>query len=398
MRILLLSDWMSNRGGAEAYIVSLRDCLRDGGDDVRLLTCGSGAREIDTVDHAFGTDALLPQTFLQLHNPFVVSRAKSIVREFRPDVALLSQFAYHMSPSVIHALAPVPVVVSMMDYKSICPLGTRLLPDGTVCMSQPGNVCRKTKCLGTLHWIRDQARYALMGKAMRSVDRVICSSPWAQSQLAASGIAADSIPLGTAVPVGFQRRPAMSPVFAYCGRLSREKGVAVLIAALARVRAVVPDVRLRILGDGPLRRDLERLAGALGVIDVVEFQGWLDSGDLDEQLHDVWAVVAPSLWAEPFGLAAIESIVRGIPVIASNSGGFLETVQNGFNGLTFKAGDVAELAQRMESIARGRDFPGAVLKSDVVAKTADKYSIAIHTGAVRDILSQVASTPAANSA
>jgi glycosyltransferase involved in cell wall biosynthesis len=393
VRILLLSDWMSNRGGAEAYIVALRDALVAAGDDVKLITCGSASATGGTgEEHALGADSKAAQVFLQLVNPFMIASIRKALRSFRPDVVLVSQFAYHMSPAVFDALRAVPVVVSMMDYKAICPLGTRLLPDGTTCANMPGAVCRHTKCLGTLHWARDTARYALIRRGLSSARKVICASEWARSQLASCGIDAETVPLGITVPSGFQRNLPEAPVFAYFGRLSREKGVAVAIAALRKVLAGVPGARLRIIGDGPLRRDLERLVNAFGLGESVEFAGWLDGPLLEEKLADVWAVIAPSLWAEPFGLAAIESVMRGIPVIASGSGGFLDTIQDGVSGVFFPPGDVDALADRMESVAMRRSFPDLLVPHDVVDSTVAKYSIDVHAASMRSVLARFART------
>lgn len=396
MRILLLSDWMYNRGGAETYVMSLRDALRDQGDDVRLLTCGARSGDPAAGDvHAFGSDDCVVQTFLQLVNPFAVARVTEAVKSFRPDVALVSQFAYHLSPAVLRALRSVPTVVTMMDYKAICPVGTRLLPDGSICNVRAGAVCRTNGCVSVMHWVRDQPRYALIRSGLRSARRVLCTSRWMQKELAASGIDAAILLLGVRKPAtSWRREPADVPTFAYCGRLSREKGVALLIAAFAKLRRDVPAARLRIFGDGPLRLELERLAIVLGVAELVEFRGWLASEKLDDELFDAWAVVAPSLWAEPFGLTAVEAVIRGIPVIASDSGGFLDTVENGVSGLFFPIGNVALLAERMRSIALREAFPDLRLDAEVVQRTAHAYGITQHAARIREMLGEIAA-PAA---
>ena len=134
---------MSNRGGAGSYITSLRDELREQGDEVLLLACGASGREFDTGDvRIFGSDVAAAQVLLQIVNPFAVSGIRRAVRTFRPDAAIVSQFAYHLSPAILRALRPVPTVVTMMDYKAICPTGTRLLPNGTLCTARHGLVCR----------------------------------------------------------------------------------------------------------------------------------------------------------------------------------------------------------------------------------------------------------------
>ena len=389
MRVLLLSDWMSNTGGAEKYIVALRDSLREQGDDVRLLFCGPGGHGAGDT-RAYGSDALAAKAVLQIVNPFAVSRVKAMVREFRPDAAIVSQFAYHLSPAVLAALGDVPAVVTMMDYKAICPLGTRLLPNGSICGVRAGFVCKGNSCVSLPHWLRDWPRYSLIRNGIAGARRVICPSTWMRQEMAAAGIEATMIPLGVMSPAVTAGVPAPEPTFVYAGRFSREKGVALLIAAYAKVRSSVPSARLRLVGDGPLRRELHALSSALGVADSVEFPGWSGHDRVSETLRDAWACVCPSLWAEPFGLAAVESITMGIPVIASDSGGFRETVDDGVSGLLFETGSVASLAERMLAVATGGAFPSHRLPPEVVAQARDSFGMTLHASRIRRVLEEIA--------
>jgi glycosyltransferase involved in cell wall biosynthesis len=388
MRVLLLSDWMSNTGGAERYIMALRDSLREHGDDTRLLFCGAGDSATGDI-LAYGSDRVAAKALLQIVNPFAVSRVKSAVREFRPDVAIVGQFAYHLSPAVLRALGNVPAVVTMMDYKAICPTGTRLLPNGAACHVRAGFVCNGNGCVSLPHWLRDLPRYARIRAGIAGARRVICPSTSMLREMSDAGIEATMIPLGVADSHFTTAVPAPVPTFVYAGRFSREKGVALLIAAFAKIRSQLPTARLRLVGDGPLRRELRSLTALLGVADSVEFTGWSKYNRVHESFRDGWACVCPSLWAEPFGLAAVESIAMGIPVIASDSGGFRETVNDGVTGLLFQTGSVESLAARMVEIATGAAFPSHRLPQDAVEKSRAFYAMSLHAGRVRKVLEEI---------
>jgi hypothetical protein len=99
----------------------------------------------------------------------------------------------------------------------------------------------------------------------------------------------------------------------YCGRLSEEKGLALLLRAFARLRRRVPTARLRLVGTGPERHHLEQLVHELEVGEAVVFRGWVRPEDVKRELVDAWALVAPSLHAEPLGLVALEALVGGSP-------------------------------------------------------------------------------------
>jgi len=393
MRVLLVTDWNSNAGGAESYILTLRESLRAAGDDVRLLACGAALNDgLLPHEKIRGSDRVAAQAFLQIVNPFAVARVRQVKREFRPDVAFVSHFAYHLSPAALAELRNLPTVLSVMDYKSVCPVGTKLLPDNGLCAVRAGVVCRQKGCVSTAHWLRDQPRYALIRSALSRVSRVVSPSKWIQRELATAGVHAEHVPLSVPAPSsGFRRTPAATPLFVYCGRLSREKGVALLIGAFARALYAVPDAQLRIVGDGPERATLEDLVETLDVGDSVAFAGRVTRHGVEAELAEAWALVAPSIWAEPFGLIALEAAVHGVPVIASATGGLAELVEDKISGLLFPNGNERALSECISAIAQGRAFPTHRLAAEVVARAAEASSPARHANRMRSIFSQLMS-------
>jgi glycosyltransferase involved in cell wall biosynthesis len=392
MRILLVTDWNRGRGGAEAYITWLRDGLRAAGDDARLLTSSAGSAAEGTADFvAFGTERVAAQAFLQIANPFAAASVRRALREFRPDVACVNMFAHHLSPAALHALGTVPTVLLVSDYKCICPIGSKLMPDGSLCTVRAGWVCCRAGCVSFPHWLRDQPRYAFIHAEVARVRRVVACSGWVQRELAAAGIASDMLlwPVPPPAP-HFARRPSEDPVFVFCGRLDVGKGVGLLLRAFARLRAGIPAARLRIAGQGPERANLERLVGTLGIGDSVVFLGWLSRLEVEHQLRDAWASVAPSLWAEPLGLVAAEAVVRGVPVVASESGGLGEIVEHGVSGLLFPNNDEAALTANLEAIATGSAFPSHILPDDVVQRAAETFSVERHVQEMRRVFAGLA--------
>jgi glycosyltransferase involved in cell wall biosynthesis len=391
MRILLATDWNRGRGGAEAHALLLRDGLAAAGDEVRLLTSSAGTAGDGRAEYvAWSSERLAARTLLQIVNPFAVARARQAVRELRPDAALVNMFAHHLSPALLYALGDVPLVLAVSDYKCVCPLGSKLLPDDTPCTQRAGLVCLTSSCVGPLHWLRDRPRYALLRAGLGRVRRVIACSAWMARALAADGIDADVLELPVAAPgPAYCRVPSVTPSVLYCGRLDREKGVDLLLRAFARVRAAAPAARLRVAGAGPLRPALERRARDLGISDVVHFTGWLDPGAIEHELSQAWALVAPSLWAEPLGLVAPEAIVRGVPVIASASGGFAETVRAGASGLLFPSGDESALTACLLAVVRREVFPEHLVAADVVAATREHHDLGRYVARLREIFAEV---------
>jgi glycosyltransferase involved in cell wall biosynthesis len=135
--------------------------------------------------------------------------------------------------------------------------------------------------------------------------------------------------------------------FAVAGRLEPRKGVDLAIHALAQV----PDAHLDVVGDGPDRVRLWKLAVSRGVSRQVVFHGYLP--DPRPILARASAVLCPSR-TEGLGLSVLEAMAMGRPVVAFAVGGVPELVEDGRTGLLARAGDVQALAARMrEAMAAG---------------------------------------------
>lgn len=376
----------------EQYVGWLYRGLREAGDDARLLTSSAGSAAAGSADYvAHGSNRKVAQVALQLVNPAAVRRARSAVREFEPEIVHVNMFETHLSPSVFAAFRGVPTVLMVHNYKPICPVGSKLLPAETICTVPAGLVCWRGGCVGPAHWLRDRPRYALVAWALDRVDRVLAPSRWLARELRKHGIAAATLRPGVPLPgPAFRREPAAEPLFVFVGRLASEKGVGLLLRAFARLRASVPEARLRIVGEGPQRPELEALCARLRLGSAVTFLGRLSQADVELELARPWALVAPSLWAEPLGLVALEALVRGVPVVVSESGGFGETVRPGRDGLLFRNGDEEALARALEAIATGRAFPQRELAADAVARAKIRYDLAGHVEHLRGVLLETA--------
>jgi glycosyltransferase involved in cell wall biosynthesis len=390
MRVLLVTDWPATAGGVETYLLALASGLREAGDEVALLASGVGAGAVQADYVAYGARRAVPQAVLQVANPFAAGAVRRAVRHFRPDVAHVSMFEMHLSPSAVTALGGLPTILNVAYYKPICPTGLKLLPDGTLCRADHGRVCLRG-CVGPAHWLRDRARYARIRSVVEAAADVVTCSRWMAGELGRAGIPASWIPWPVAAPSrGFRPERAQEPTLVYVGRLSTEKGVETLLRASARVLGAGRGHRLRLVGDGPLRGELERLAAELGLGDRAEFVGAVAPERVEDELAGAWALVVPSLWAEPLGLVAIEAIVRGIPVVASAAGGLGETVEPGVTGLLFPNGDVVALAERLLHVLDGTAFPAGVLPEPAVARVRERHDLGRHAALLRERLQRIA--------
>lgn len=138
-----------------------------------------------------------------------------------------------------------------------------------------------------------------------------------------------------------------------------------------------------------MRAELERLVVSLGLQGAVTFRGRLPFVQVEQELVDAWALVAPSLWAEPFGMVAPEAIVRHVPVIATGNGGFADTVIDGVTGLLVPNGDESALAGAMLAVAERRRFTEPTLPSDAVAELVQRLDGSRYAACLRDVFTEI---------
>lgn len=132
---------------------------------------------------------------------------------------------------------------------------------------------------------------------------------------------------------------------AFVGRLVSDKGVETALAAARLLRERGYDLPFYIAGDGPLRAELEECAKSGGLGGNVRFTGNLSPSELAALLNTVKYLVIPSVWAEPFGIVALEGIACGCIPIGTNQGGLVDAI--GKCGPLFKAGNPEELADTL---------------------------------------------------
>jgi glycosyltransferase involved in cell wall biosynthesis len=385
VRILLVTDWMRHDGGAERYLAELRAALAAAGDHVELLTSSAGSAADGSAEHvAFGTESRLAQSVLQIANPWAAATARRAVRAFDPDAVLVAMFANHLSPAVFGAFRGRPVVFYATDFKVICPTFAKVLPDGSTCVDREGRACLERGCVGLAHWLRDRPRYRGIRRAVSAAARVLACSETVRHELARNGIAAEHLPLPVEPPgAGFRRAPAPDPLFVFTGRLAAQKGIFPLVRAFAQLQAELPAARLRLVGDGPDRVALERAIGEIGVGAAVELVGRVPYAETERHLADAWTAVAPTIGPEPLGMVALEAIARGVPMVATASGGFLETIEDGRTGRLVAGGNEDRLLVALREIARGRIFVDGRIDAAARARLLARHDPERHVAALR---------------
>ena len=286
------------------------------------------------------------------------ARLSELIRRARPDVAHFHNTFPLMSPSVYAACRDhsVPVVQTLHNYRLIC-AGAMLTRNGRPCEQCVGHApwpalrhrCYRDSLPATsaVVWMLTRNRARRTYETL--VDRYIALTRFAAEKLVAGGLPPDRMELKP----NFLPRPrgpgAGDGNYAvFVGRLSREKGLRTLLEAWKAVKGLP----LKIVGDGPLRPDLEDTARRNAL--AVEFVGRRTSEEVLDLLASAALCVVPSEWYEGFPMVVVEAYSCGTPVVASRIGSLSEIVVEGVTGAGFEPGNAADLAARVSALVANR--------------------------------------------
>ena len=137
----------------------------------------------------------------------------------------------------------------------------------------------------------------------------------------------------------------------FVGRLAIEKGVDILIEAASLLKSRRIPFRLRIVGSGPQETLLRQLVAGRNLSDVIDFVGPVGRMRLGPLYSSAHVVCVPSR-SDPLPTVVLEAMACGLPVVGSNTGGIPYMIRDGVTGLLCRPGDFADLAVKLQQIAR----------------------------------------------
>lgn len=205
------------------------------------------------------------------------------------------------------------------------------------------------------------------------LDALLVGSRAMRQELLQNGFSAEKVHIVPPVV----RPPSGSPAaltagsnILYVGQLIRGKGVDLLLRALPGIRV---SYKVRIVGDGNARKQLEKMTLELGLTDRVQFLGWINPEKISEQYAWARVVVVPSRWPEPFGMIGLEAMHAGRPVVAFAVGGITDWLIHGVTGLLAPEQDTEALGRAIEEVLTNGEY-AAVLGRAAYHRAKRDYS------------------------
>ena len=167
----------------------------------------------------------------------------------------------------------------------------------------------------------------------------------------------------------------------YFGRLCREKGVDTLLQAYAKLQT--PKPTLTIAGQGPLEDQLKQFAKDKG-LDNIRWLGFVSPAQVKKELDSCAFIVVPSLWNENCSMCIMEGLSNSRPVVASNSGGNPELIDDGINGRVFPAGNADALSNILAELIASPNLL-ASMSEKAKLQAEKRFSPQVHMDNLLDI-------------
>ncbi|PID80135.1 hypothetical protein CSA17_05310 [bacterium DOLJORAL78_65_58] len=339
MKILHLGKFYSPfRGGMETVLQNLLEGLLDEGLQVRsIVSSHDGPQREEAIGGPVsGRKGVLirAERIATLHsqpiNPSLPVLLLRQIRQFRPHL--------------VHLHLPNPLALAVWDGLS------RLAPDRMprLAIWHHADITRQKLGASLLQpW--QMGIYRRCCGVCVSSRGLAGASPYLRSLESKVTV----IPFGIAGSPWRQVRSTYAEGFLFVGRLVPYKGLKVLLDAVALCG---PEVRLKVVGEGPLERWLRRRVQAPDLQGRVRFLGALPDDELARQMSGATGLVLPSLDAsETFGLVQLEAMAAGLPVVASDlPTGVPDVGQDGLTGTLVPPGDARALARALSDLARHR--------------------------------------------
>lgn len=371
MKVLLAHNNYGKYSGEEAVVDKMAAMLSGLGHEVAQLRMSTEGLRESAIGKIQGFVA-------GIYSPGGVKAMREALQREKPDVVNVHNLYPFISPAALRECkrAGVPVIMTVHNFRLICPTGLFMRNGGPCeyCLEK-GNEwgCVKFNCensiLKSVGYAARNAVARLKRHYIDCVDKFACITDFQCGKLIEAGFPAEKI---TVIPNSMDADVAVKPIkgdyVAFSGRLSREKGVDLIIEVARRN----PDIPFKLAGAARNKELIENLP------DNVELMGYLSGDELKKFYNNARFFIMASRCYEGFAMAILEGAAFTKPMIAPDHGGFTEIIGKGEDaiGLLFEPGNSDALDMCVNKLWNDEDLT-VELGQKAHSKLISQYSTVV---------------------
>jgi len=367
MRIAMANNYYYIRGGAERVLFEEKNILEAHGHQVPVFSQSHPHNESSEFSDYYipfkdwkniSRFQKVPMALSMMYDRRTARGFNRFLEASKSNIVHMHNIYGGLTTSILDIAKrkSIPVVMTLHDYKLICP-SYAMLNRGTVCEGCKGgrfihsllNTCHKESLTASGVYCIE----SYLNKWLHKYDTIryfICPSMFSLRKHAEHGINRDRL---LHIP-NFVNSSIYKPQYEngryalFVGRISREKGIFTLLAAVEHL-----NIQVRIVGDGPLKEEYEDMAKSMSH---VIFEGYKTGDDLKRLYKDAAFLVLPSECYENAPMTILEAYAYGKPAIGSRIGGIAEMIDHGKTGMLFEMGNAYQLAECIENIWKDKSL------------------------------------------
>lgn len=334
MKVLLVHNNYGKYSGEEAVVDKMVTMLSGLGHEVTQLRMSTEGLRESAVGKVKGFVA-------GIYSPDGVKAMREALQREKPDVVNVHNLYPFISPAALRECkrVGVSVIMTVHNFRLICPTGLFMRNGGPCeyCLEK-GNEwgCVKFNCensiLKSIGYAARNAVARLKRHYIECVDKFACITDFQRRKLIEAGFPAEKVTLiPNSVDVTEESMPPIGDYVAFCGRLSREKGIDLIIDVARRH----PEIPFKLAGECREAELVENLPSN------VELVGYKTGKELTEFYRNARFMVMASRWYEGFPMSILESAQHHKAVIGPDHGGFTEIIGKGEDaiGMLFEPGN-----------------------------------------------------------
>jgi len=369
MKILQVNKFNYLRGGAEKYFLQISEELVKAGHQVAVFSMHHPKNLPSPWEKYFVSRISFNESHLRdwliapgriIYSFSARRKFTKLVCDFQPDIIHIHNIYHQISPSILSVARKycIPVVMHLHDYKLVCP-NYQLFTNNEICYRcQPKKYsqCLKYCCFknsffsSLLATIEMEIHHKILKIYEKNISCFIAPSKFMKETLIKFNWDKDKIK----VVYNFSEKMENNLIDQvenyglYFGRLSKEKGIDVLLRAL---KSAKNKINLKIVGSGPEEQSLKKLVKELKLEKKVEFLGFKSDQELYDVIKKAKIIFIPSVWNENMPFSLLEALSLKKVVVASKVGGLPELIEDQVNGFLFESGDYIGLAKIIDNLS-----------------------------------------------
>jgi len=367
MKILLINNFLYNRGGDCTYMFSLGDLLKSKNHNVsywgmkhpKNFNFSNENFFVDDIDYSSLNNKKNIKGILQVLSRSIYSKnaKKSIsnyIDNIKPDIVHLNNIHAYLTPSIIDEIHKrrIPIVWTLHDFKLLCP-DSHFLSNNKICEKCKDNkfyncainTCKKSSFSASL-MASFEAYTHLFLDFKKKVSRYIAPSNFLRNKFIDYGYSSEKIiylkNFIFKMPE-YENINTKSNYILYFGGLNQWKGIKTLLNAMSKIKS---PIKLKIVGNGEMKSFIEKYISKFN-INNIELYDFMSGQKLNDFIANSQFVIVPSECYENCPYSIMEAMSLGKPIIASNIGGIPELVHEGKTGILFNPFDSDDLCRKI---------------------------------------------------